>query len=328
MDSPIVLPCISVEQCDAGRAPLLPGPFELPFAASSIPATAARIIGRILRPAALLFFSFFPAGLGAIPPDSGLDFFQLQQVFQVPSENLSTERSREIQGMWAYPENIQDRFDEIIGQDRDWSNAYFRRAMSIYERTVEQDREFLKKQKDVYRTLKENDDPRPMSAREKRDALRNSFAHERIRHHEKMAWSYNEVLKLLDSGKAGPVETGGEKLKLYLECLRMSVIHFSKGRRYSEALWRLRRYFQLNADASREWPFHFYVAISLSHLHRRSEARGASAESLKLQSLRDRYTLNYLELRYGRDSYQYTQTFQKLRREAGPLHFLKDPSNR
>ncbi|MCB1138099.1 MAG: hypothetical protein KDK23_05050 [Leptospiraceae bacterium] len=245
----------------------------------------------------------------------------------MPSENLSAERSREIQGMWAYPENVHDRFDEILGEDRDWSNAYFRRAMSLYERAVELDRAFLKKEKKVNRTLKDNDDPRPMSAREKRDALRNSFAHEKIRHHEKMAWAYDEALKLLDSGKAGPVESGGERQKLYLECLRLSIIHFSQGRRYSEALWRLRRYFQLNDEASREWPFHFYVAVSLSHLHRSSQAHGSSAESLKLQSLRDRYTLNYLELRYGRDSYQYTQTFERLRREAGPLHFLKDPTN-
>lgn len=271
-----------------------------------------------------VFGTFLPwRPANGAPPDSGLDFFQLQRVFQVPDNNLSTERSREIQGMWAYPENIHQRFDVLIYTGRDYSSAYFRRAVSMFEKSRGEDRRFQKKKREMDRLLNESNDPRPFSAREKRDAIRNSFAHESIRHHEKMAADYDSVLQLLDSGKAGPVEPEGPNRQLYLETLRLSIIHYSKARKYSEALWRLRRYFQMHENASLEWPFHFYVAISLSHLYRAGQDSQPADEIFRLQSLKDRYILNYLELRYGRDSYQYTEMFQKLRREAGPLHFLR-----
>ena len=253
-------------------------------------------------------------------PDSGLDFYELQRVFQVP-RSITVERSREIQEMWAYPENVKGRFDALIFR-KDYTSAYYRRALSMFERIRSQDRKFLKYQKDVYRTLKDNDDPRPMSAQEKRDALRNQFAHEKIRHHEKMAAGYNQVLKLLDSGRAGPLD--GANLDLYLQTLRLNIIHLSKGRNYQDALWMLRRYYQTETEAASQWPFHFYVASTLTHLHRRARESGKSLEKqYRLESLKDRYILNYLELRYGRQSYQYTETFKRLRREAGPLHFLR-----
>ena len=277
---------------------------------------------RVCRSAALFFgLCFFVSPGFAVEPDSGLDFFELQKVFQVPDRNLTVERSREIQGMWDYPENIRERFDELAFR-RDYSSAYYRRAVSMFDRVRKTDVAFQQKQKQVYRTLKENDDPRPMSAQEKRDALANRFAFEKIRHHETMAAGYDQVLQLLDSGKAGPMD--GATRDLYIESLRLNIIHLSKGRNYDNALWKLRRYFQMEERAGQEWPFHYYVAASLSRLYLRAEKRGESLErQYRLQSLKDRYILNYLELRYGVQSYQYKETFKRLRAEAGPYHFLR-----
>ena len=270
--------------------------------------------------ALLLFLFSLTVPLRAELPDSGLDFYELQKVFQIPARNLSVERAREIEEMWAYPENIRGRFDELVFR-KDHSSAYYRRALSMFKKTRKEDLEFLEYQRKVYRTLPEDDDPRPMSAREKRDALRNEFAHKKIRHHEMMADGYNQVLKLLDSGKAGPMD--GANNDLYLEALRLNIVHASKGRRYSDVLWKLRRYYQMESEAASQWPFHFYVASTLTHLHRRAKAGQDLEKAYRLESLKDRYTLNYLELRYGRDSYQYRETFQRLRREAGPMHFLR-----
>jgi len=298
--------------------------------AASLPMLKSPVSGSAALAAALsivLTALFLPNRLTAQVPDSGLDFFSLQPVFQVPDSNLSTERSREIQAMWSYPENIKERFDELVFTGRNYSNAYFRRAISMFDRTRRADRRFLEEQKEVYRLLKENDDPRPFSAKEGRDRIRNDFAYKKIRHHETMAAEYKQVLNLLDSGKAGPLSAEGRS-ELYLETLRLTIVHYSKGRRYHEAMWHLRRYYQLDSEAIQQWPFHYYVAVSLYNLHQRSVARSEPLpEQRKLHSLRDRYTLNYLELRYGRDSYQYTETFARLRREAGPLHFLKDASD-
>ncbi|HBS05540.1 MAG TPA: hypothetical protein DEA96_11270 [Leptospiraceae bacterium] len=281
---------------------------------------AATLIQAFLLCLSAFALIFVPSESKAELPDSGLEFYELQRVFQIPNENLSVERSREIEEMWAYPENIRGRFDELVFR-RDYSSAYYRRALSIFEKTRRSDLEFLDYQTKVYRTLQEDDDPRPMSAREKRDALRNEFAHKKIRHHESMAADYDRVLKLLDSGKAGPME--GANLELYLEALRLNIIHGSKGRMYSDVLWKLRRYFQLEQEAANQWPFQFYVASTLTHLYRRARAGQDLQKQYRLESLKDRYTLNYLELRYGRDSYQYKETFDRLRREAGPMHFLR-----
>ena len=256
---------------------------------------------------------------------NGLDFFELERIYSLPDANLSTERSREIEEMWAYPENVRRRFDTTFSLERDDRNAYFRRALSIYEKALKEDSQFIQRQKEVRRLLKDNDDPQAFESKPKRDAIRNSFSYERLKTHLNLAQQYDAVLQLLDSGKAGSVEGAGNRQELYLESLRLSVIHFVAARKYEESLWRLRRYFQLQPNAAQEWPFQYYTAITFSHLLDRARNRPEPVEKQwRLQSLRDRYILNYLRLRYGEDSYRYKTMYEKLRREAGPMHFLKD----
>lgn len=248
-------------------------------------------------------------------------------------EGTADVRAREaIERTWMMFERVVDDYDypdPIAPGDGRFNEALYRRAVSEFERALENLGEFRETQRRLAVARERIRDPLWWKELEEQNRLDRIESRETIEFHRVQSYWFGRVFATLERIDRPQLARQSRAANLRQRALRMYGVNQIALGRYPEALRALIEYAAFPGTPApglapdgflkteQEWPLHYYLSRAYA-AEFRAARRNTSIGETELRELRRKKNLHYLRavhLKFGRESAEFETTLASIHRE-------------